>query len=669
MRSSETAHEEPQRVLLCSGGRPQACIVLTEVDNTAERDAARELARYLSLITGARFQCAIGSPCEGLWPIVVGSGELASQIMEQASLSLAGRGEEAFAVGVTGQGIVLKGVRARSTYYAVYSFLEKLGCRFLEPGPDGEVIPHREHLCVDVAGAVDEPALPYRNVNLDCTNWPGLQHEIDIIEWTLKNRGNMVEMVPFHMDGQRLIGHFAFLLDEIKRRDLLAGFGGHGVGMFFILPHDCLFPGKRPRDFADFVRLVNQTKIDEPDLFGAALDPIVETNGEALFCMSNPRSRERFIGGVIAFLKAYPGVDSIRFGQNDRCRPCPCDRCRDQRVANYFGHLLPELGSELRRVFPEKTFVSMLQGHGDAWCLDEAEIAEMRRLVQQIPSNIIFCIGNENFDFRGDISEPCNHTNFSRIQNHQAVLASHRYITKEMYGSGLYARIPFWTPRVVWRSTRYYARNLPNYAGTHVFINPTTTWRVWSPNLGTFLRVMWDPDLDIDRLVDDYVDHAYAGAQELGRRIFRLFEQSGPWVAVFMNATSYRRLEVLADPSVQWAALLTDCVAETRDLIKAIDSEIEMQPRGFLAAWLGKDKACLCHFGVHCHWLLGLLTKMGIDADHQVHWDAERVAELRQHAIASRPEFRLEELYEAGGEAVCPELMPSPLQPPEQGAP
>ena len=165
MDTSNATRVPVGKAVLFSGGRPRACIVLADDSHAAEREAAMELARYLECITGSRFPCVVGAPCGGLWPIAVGTSGLAAEIMERASLSVADRGEEAFAVGFTRDGIVLQGGRARSTLYAVYDFLEMLGCRFLEPGVDGEDIPRTDHLQLDPINRVEEPALPHRDVN------------------------------------------------------------------------------------------------------------------------------------------------------------------------------------------------------------------------------------------------------------------------------------------------------------------------------------------------------------------------------------------------------------------------------------------------------------------------------------------------------------------------
>ena len=656
MSSMNKKHCSSEKAVLFHNNTARACIILSDKDDCAEREAAKELAKYLSLITGFRFPCCIGSPCEGLLPITVGSSILASKIMKKASLTLSGQGEEAFAVAVTKDGIALQGRRGRSTFYAIYAFLEMLGCAFLEPGGDGEVVPRKNLIEVCVGGVIEKPRLSYRNIHIDCSAWAGTQHTIDIIEWTLKNRGNMVEIVPFHMDDARLIEHLSLLLKEIKKRDLIASFGGHGVGMFFMLPEDCLFPGTQPRDWDDFIRLLNKTRRDDPDLFGGESSPIEQTNGEPLFCMANPRAISRFVNNLTAFLRNYPEIDVIRFGQNDLCRPCACEKCATDYHRRYFQDLLPRIDLALKRHFPDKRFIHMLQGQGDILNTQEADwmhfIAPVQPFGTDIPvngifKNIILCKGNEDFDCRGDITEPCNQLDFSMIQEHKRLLGENHYVTKELYSSGLYNRIPFWCPRVVWRNTRYYTDHLSGYIGSHVFMNSSHFWRLWSPNLYTFLASLWDPDLDIDRFLDHYISKAYAGAKGLGRRIFRFFEEYGTKVAVLTRACSFVnydqsiQLEMVAeakirDSSSNWAEILEMCVREGEALIEDMDNQINEQPEGFLKKWLCRDRVCLDRLLAFSRLRLQDWKSLRMNEKDQTHWDPDWTEKLTSDAKLSR---------------------------------
>jgi len=647
--------------ILFAKGQARACIVIPQEGegHGGEWDVAQELNKYLSRMTGVEFPICVKLPCRGLVPITVGPGKLTSRLMRKASVSLARNNDESFTVVVTDEGIALQGKRLRSTYYAAYAFLEMLGCRFLEPGSAGEVIPRKRRIKVPLGKIMEEPRLPYRNVELELIVCEGLQHTLDIIEWTLKNRGNMVGFTMFHGKYGRPILNTPLLFAEAKKRDLMVSMGGHALGMFLMLPEKYMNPGKQsPRDFDEFLRLLNQTRRNEPDLFAGASHRLKNTH-VPLFCTSNPRVIDRFVRNLIAFLRNYPEVDVIRFGQNDRCNPCPCEKCnaglkwtdyaernfvfinpfwrfrsdgkiiRQGHMDNYFKELLPRVGKALQKHFPDKRFIHMSQG--------VATVPAVKGASKDIPPNVWFCRGNEGFDFRGDISAPCNKVEWTDMQDCRAGMGNHKFLTKELYASGLYWNIPCWVPHIVARNHRNYLNRFPNYIGSYFFTNPSSNWRLWSPSLYAFGRVLWDPDLDIEDLVEDYVGHAYAGVLNLGRRIYRLFSEYGPEIAMLHRCcwaspyAQYANEEAkLRASAFGWGKLLLRTVRKSEKLIQEIDRRLSDQDECFLAEWLRKDRICADFLLTICRLRLSQWKRLGLDQKDASCWRKDWKTVLRE---------------------------------------
>ena len=69
-------------------------------------------------------------------------------------------GEEGFTWSCTDQGVMFHGNNPRSLLYAVYSFLETLGCCWFAPGEDGETLPDGTKFLLPEGYISEKPALP-----------------------------------------------------------------------------------------------------------------------------------------------------------------------------------------------------------------------------------------------------------------------------------------------------------------------------------------------------------------------------------------------------------------------------------------------------------------------------------------------------------------------------
>ena len=87
--------------------------------------------------------------------------------------------------------LVLSGRRARGTLYAVYELLEELGCRWVLPGPFGELYPAMK----TVATRIDRIETPSHSQRYF---WCTYGHAKDYPRWSLRNKGNFVIAVGDH---------------------------------------------------------------------------------------------------------------------------------------------------------------------------------------------------------------------------------------------------------------------------------------------------------------------------------------------------------------------------------------------------------------------------------------------------------------------------------------
>ena len=210
-------------VTLVKDGQPLAAIVLpakTEFDGYAnkkgfsdeEKLAAEELQAFIEKISGAKLPIvtADAKPPQGT-PILLGA-ELARGQGLGARLDKLDK--DGLICTVKDGRLILAGKRARGTLYAAYTFLESLGCRWVFPGPAGELYPSLKTL----ETALDVTQNPSHSQRYWwCTYGNGK----DYPRWTLRNKGNFVKAPgdPTIAQGHALSGALRWGVTQEKYRE------------------------------------------------------------------------------------------------------------------------------------------------------------------------------------------------------------------------------------------------------------------------------------------------------------------------------------------------------------------------------------------------------------------------------------------------------------------
>ncbi len=131
--------------------------VLTPVQASAqEQAAAEELRRYLKRICGSDFAIKHGRS--------EGPAILVSRSDRVADVSPETLGSDGLLIEVAPKSIRLIGGDDRGVRYAVTSFLEDLGVRWIMPGAFGEVVPNRRGLTAPTGKRIERPDFPYRQI-------------------------------------------------------------------------------------------------------------------------------------------------------------------------------------------------------------------------------------------------------------------------------------------------------------------------------------------------------------------------------------------------------------------------------------------------------------------------------------------------------------------------
>ncbi|MEM3063610.1 MAG: DUF4838 domain-containing protein [Nitrososphaerota archaeon] len=256
-----------------------------------------------------------------------------------------------------GKGII-SGTNERSVLLGVYRFLKEIGCRWIRPGKDGEIIPKRDISSVDVKvvekasyrhrGICIEGAVSYENV-LDIIDWsPKVGFNSYFIQfreaytffdrWYSHINNPLKDKEPFSVDKAR---EFVRNLEkEIKRRGLLYHAVGHGwtCEPFGIpgLGWD-LYEGEVPEDYIKYTAEINGKR-------GLWEGIPLNTN----LCYSNPEVRRIVTDSIVEYLEEHPYIDVLHFwladGTNNQCE---CEECKKALPSDFYVMMLNELDKKL----------------------------------------------------------------------------------------------------------------------------------------------------------------------------------------------------------------------------------------------------------------------------------------------------------------------------------
>ena len=292
---------------LADNGKSPYSILVPARPELPEKFAAMELQRYLRAISGAEFP--VSSQAKRPF-ISIGKTAAGASLAPQPRWPQ----DDSYRIQAQNGSLVLAGSNARGTLYAVYDFLETLGCRWFAPDFKfyrhfHESVPTRTAL--RVAADLDRTVRPAFKLRGEYpehyyTNEP--DDLVALLDWSAKNRINLVGFRQNEFSDN----WYAILNPAAEQRGLLIGAAGHGYDRF--LPRDRYFR-------------------KHPDWYA-------EENGERTdryfnqFCTSNPQAIAEFQRNLHGFVERYPGLYYISAMPNDSPRWCQCDRCRREGLSS-----------------------------------------------------------------------------------------------------------------------------------------------------------------------------------------------------------------------------------------------------------------------------------------------------------------------------------------------
>ena len=292
-------------VTLAQNGKSGYAIVIGSDASPSERHAAEELQTFLEQISGARLP--ISTDARPRMILVGDSGPLRAL---RLNIPFRDLGPEGFILRTAGPHLVIAGGQLRGSMYGVYTFLERLGCRWFAPGVSR--IPSMRTVAVPPLDETQKPAFEYRE--------PFFSEAADR-NWAARNKVNGVLM------------------------KLDASTGGKVQYYPFVHSFNTLVPpDKYFREHPEYFSLIDGKRRAE----------------RSQLCLTNPGVLRVGVESVERWIGEHPDATIFSVSQNDWTGWCECDNCRrveQEEGGTHSGPLLRyvnALAAEIEKKHPDK---------------------------------------------------------------------------------------------------------------------------------------------------------------------------------------------------------------------------------------------------------------------------------------------------------------------------
>ena len=269
--------------------------------------------------------------------------------------------DDAIAISVEKGNGYITGSNTRSVLLAVYRFLREVGCSFVRPGPEGDIIPQKNAL-QDVV-KVNESA-SYRHRGICIEGAPNYEHISDLIDWLPKNAMNgyftqfgtptgFIRRWYDHslnpgiaedpITDDEIEGMTKAFENEVFRRGLMYHTIGHGwacIDAFNVNNKKDWVRGvtKPCPEYAQYIALINGKREPLPRY----------APGDTNLCYSMPYVRNAMTDAVVEYCKTHPKTAYLHFwladGLNNHCE---CEECQKMVPSDWYVTMLNELDEKL----------------------------------------------------------------------------------------------------------------------------------------------------------------------------------------------------------------------------------------------------------------------------------------------------------------------------------
>ncbi|XFA98611.1 DUF4838 domain-containing protein [Candidatus Izemoplasma sp. B36] len=285
----------------------------------------------------------------------------------------------------------ISGVNDRSILLGVYAYLRRLGCKFLKPGRENEIIPR---LAINLCSVSETKVYKNRHRTVCIEGANTIENIIDMIDFLPKNgmNGYFVQFFTPYEFFERWYKHQKnpyingkeFTVDDAKKmhqkideeifkRSLIYHAVGHGwtakaIGVEALGWHK----SNEINSLIDtqYLALINGKRSFYDDI------PL-----NTQLCYSNKLVKERLVDAIVDYALENPQVDIIHFWLGDYFNNyCECDQCKQKYPSDHYVQILNLLDKKLTMQHC-KTKIAFLIYFDLLWVGKEAKIDNPDRFI------------------------------------------------------------------------------------------------------------------------------------------------------------------------------------------------------------------------------------------------------------------------------------------------
>ena len=229
-------------------------------------------------------------------------------------------------------------------------------------------------------------------------------------------------------------------------------------------------------------------------------------------CLTHPKAVELAVEYAKDYFAKNPDAASISLGINDGGQYCECDRCmkvvdeslgEDRQRAPWFFAFANAVAARFDELFPNKVIGYLLYGQ----CHLPEGMKIHRRLIgfEVFPSyRLILPEAKAEYDERlAQIAESC------------PTFALYDWF----YGDGLVV------PRLQIRQAKYWLEHGYEMGARHVKAEAYMNWGLDGFKYWMHAKLMWDPSLDVDEMMDEFFPRYFRAAAAPMREYYRVVEE------------------------------------------------------------------------------------------------------------------------------------------------
>ena len=453
---STTFGEEP--LSLFRDGKSDYRIVLDPDASASELHAVEDLQQYFKVCTGVTLPILRETAVQKTPMIAIGFGGVCRSLgVEPVRASL---GEQGYVIRTVGKHLVIAGTREAGTLYGVHRFLEEfLGIRWYAPGVTRR--PQIKTLRISPLRRTVRPAFAFRNTSYA---WPGRDADFMVRTTLNSSRGD--------------------------------GSGPYGLGYTFDGTCHSYFRYISPNEFFD----------THPEYFSQIGG--IRRRSETQLCLTNPDVLEIVTRRMLERMHRNPRVRQHNFSQMDYYNFCQCPECRaiNERYETVGGTqywFVNKLAERTSKIFPDKLIGTLAYTYTERppeGVIMHPNVAVW--LCHMFPScdshPIESCPKNADYKRRALAwSEKCSHLYIW----HYIVNFAHYYT-------------PFPNFRAMAADMRFYR----SIGAEGVYLQGMShgggggEFDLLRPYVG--MKLLWDPDQNLDALICDFLRGYYGAAWE-----------------------------------------------------------------------------------------------------------------------------------------------------------